>query len=490
MSVSSFNFLVFVLFTAILFHGPLRRFRWQLLLCASIVFYALWGIGYLVILIIVAAINHFLAIKIYAQETKPLRRPWFYSGLIFNILFLVLFKYIEAINHSISQVFSLIPSPGFIAISRLVIPLGISYYSFKNISHLIDNYRHTGQPAESLGKYLTYVAFFPAITSGPIDRSRLFLPQLDSFRLTREDVDHAVTLIVWGFFKKIMIADSLAVIVGKIYGQAESYSGIPLWIGTWAFAYQLYCDFSGYTDIARGTALLFGIRLDENFDRPYASKTVTEFWQRWHKTLSFWLRDYIFLPLAYLVSRRIKSDRLLGVTNEMWSYGSAIVITWLIGGFWHGDSWSMICWGLLQGIYLLMDRAVMKRRKKLLKAAKKKPLTMSLFNGASIFLTFNLISFSWIFFRSGNFGRAWYVVTHLFSNLSLNNLNIGMRRPRIIQVFMLIIAMEIIQKLATFPGFQRFFSRTWVRISALFLLAIVILLFGEFGDSVFVYSQF
>ncbi|MCD4651551.1 MAG: hypothetical protein K8S56_07180 [Candidatus Cloacimonetes bacterium] len=491
MSVSSLWFIFITLLILVLYYGPLRRLRWQFLLAVSLAMYTLCGVVFLLLAVGLALGNYFIAKYIYHLPDKPTRRPWFILALIVNLAALSAFKYFAVANGWIANLLPETIAGLKLPFAQLMIPLGISYYTFKHIGHQIEMYRHKGSPASGFGQYLLFTLFFPSVSAGPIDRANRFLPQLDAPDCSSENVNHGLTLVVWGLFKKIVIADSLAVIVAAIYGNAESFSGIPLIIGTWAFAFQLYCDFSGYTDIARGTALMLGIRLEENFNRPYASRTVTEFWQRWHMSLSFWLRDYIFLPLAYAVSRRINSNRLLGISNEMWSYSVAIIITWLIGGLWHDDALPMIVWGGLQGIYLMLDRATMKTRKRINRKLRQRPWRRTVYNLLHIFITFNLISLSWIFFRSETMHKALYIVSHIFpEQLKLRGFSTGVDSRRVLLLLVYIAFMEIIQKLTTFESVRIIFAKPAVRLISLLILSLMIVFLGEFGDSVFVYAKF
>ncbi|MCD4828883.1 MAG: hypothetical protein K8R90_05580 [Candidatus Cloacimonetes bacterium] len=491
MSVSSMGFVLASLIILVLYYGPLRRLRWQFLLTVSLAMYTLSGVVFLLLAVGLALGNYLVANHVYHLPDKPARRPWFILAIIVNLTALAAFKYFVGVN---AWVAGLLPEAigGYqLPFTQLMIPLGISYYTFKHIGHQIEMYRHKGEPVAGFGRYLLFTLFFPSVSAGPIDRANRFLPQLDSPDCSAENVNLGLTLVVWGLFKKIVIADSLAVIVGAIYGNAESFTGIPLIIGTWAFAYQIYCDFSGYTDIARGTALMLGIRLEENFNRPYVSRTVTEFWQRWHMSLSFWLRDYIFLPLAYAVSRRVNANRLLGVSNEMWSYSVAIIITWLIGGLWHDNAWPMIVWGGLQGVYLMLDRATLKTRKRINKKLRQRPVRRTAYHWLQAVITFNLISLSWIFFRSETMHKALYILTHLFQVVpKLSGFGTGVANSRYLHLLVYIAFMEIVQKLATVESVRAAFAKPAVRFASLLILSLMIVFLGEFGDSVFVYAKF
>ena len=488
MSITSFSYLASLILLLILYHGPLCRYYKQVLWVASILFYALFGLEYLILILLIATFNHYYSSILYHLSDRKNALLYLWFGILVNVGILMLFKYFDSGELFANIKLLRLSSP--LIISEVVIPLGISYYTFRNISHLVDAKRKKAKPAKNFPDYLTYLIFFPSVISGPIDRSQQFLPQLNNPSIDKTLIENGMTLIVWGLYKKICIADALAPIAQNVFSHSHNYSGFALGIGVLAFTYQLYCDFSGYTDIARGSAMMFGIRLTDNFDRPYSAKTVTEFWQRWHKSLSFWLRDYIFLPCAYFFSKRIKSDRIIGVSNEMWSYCLAIMITWLIAGLWHGDVWPMIIWGGLQGFYQLLDRNFAKHRKRILKQTKQKPILRFLFDTTSNLVTFCMISFSWIFFNCKSMSNALYIARNIFSKWIFSNNNIGFERSYYTNVFYLIILMELIQYFATKEKVCRTFGITWVRLVSLFTLACIILFLGKFEEGIFVYAQF
>jgi D-alanyl-lipoteichoic acid acyltransferase DltB (MBOAT superfamily) len=302
---------------------------------------------------------------------------------------------------------------------EILVPVGLSYFTFKKISYLIDVYRETIPPEKRLLGFALYVSFFPSIMAGPIDRAGYLIPQFYSEKYNKSHFDYqqvtdGLKLMAWGFFKKVMIADQLAMFVNKVYSDPSQFHGPGLLVATLYFSIQIYCDFSGYTDIALGAGKVLGIELTENFNRPYFSRSVGEFWKRWHISLSTWLMDYIFLPVAYSVSRAIKSPRLMKVKAETWSYISGILITMILCGFWHGANWTFVIWGGLHGLFLAVSFATRRKRKRLVKRFNLKKYPW-LYGGFQVLTTFSLVTFGWIFFRAESVSDAFYIVTHLFS---------------------------------------------------------------------------
>ncbi len=261
-------------------------------------------------------------------------------------------------------------------------------------------------PAERhLGIYALYVSFFPQLLAGPIDRAARFIPQLKQpVYFDWERISSGLRLVVWGLFKKMVVADRLAVFVDQAFRNPQG-QGLQLVFAVYFYAFQIYCDFSGYSDMAVGISSILGFASMKNFDFPYFSRSITQFWSRWHISLSGWLRDYLFLPLAYAVMRRIKGEKLLAVKAETWGYFVAIFLTMLLGGLWHGARWTFIVWGGLYGVYQIFSYAGRNWRKKAVKKTGLQRLPW-LHAALNIFFTFNLVSFAWIFFRSSSLAAA------------------------------------------------------------------------------------
>jgi D-alanyl-lipoteichoic acid acyltransferase DltB (MBOAT superfamily) len=280
--------------------------------------------------------------------------------VITNLLILAGFRYSNVLLGMISSnaYFSQSGDP---VVNRILMPLGISFYTFTNISYLIEIKRKNSKAEKHLGYFACYVSFFPKLIQGPIERPKHFLPQLrEQHIFNYNEVTSGIRLMLWGFFKKLVLADQLSSFVDAIYNNKLNWHGPLVVISTLLFAFQIYMDFSGYIDIARGAAKILGFKLTRNFNSPYLSESVKEFWARWHITLSHWLRDYIFLPLAYYLSGIMKKERYAGVATEKYIYSIAISVTFLLCGLWHGVGWNFIVWGGVFAFYLIIGSLTQK----------------------------------------------------------------------------------------------------------------------------------
>jgi len=304
-------------------------------------------------------------------------------------------------------------------ITRLIIPIGLSYLIFTVLSYQIEIKRGSIPPEKHFGYFSLYLLFFPKIAQGPIERPQKFLPQLLEVHMFKyELIAEGVKRIIWGYFKKLVVADRLALYVNAVYSNSEQHNGTTLAVATIFFAIQIYADFSGYVDIAIGSANMFGYNLSENFKRPYFATSIQEFWNRWHITFSTWLRDYIFLPLAYWFSRKLKRSQYLFLNTEKWIYLFSIMITFAICGLWHGEGMNYIIWGLLFGFYLTFanwsDKPFRKLRKKL--HVKK---TDNWYVVLQVLTTFCLVCFAWIFFKAEDTTQAFSIIKSIFSTAGI-----------------------------------------------------------------------
>ncbi|MCU0288577.1 MAG: MBOAT family protein, partial [Acidobacteria bacterium] len=346
MAFNSFQYLIFFPVAAVLYFSLSFRFRQFFLLAAGYYFYMCFKPEYVIILAVSTIIDYFLGLRINACPTQAGKKKLLVLGLIHNIGLLAALKYLDFFSQAIVTIlkpFNILS--GFKGL-ELIVPVGISYYTFKKISYLIDIYRENQEAEKNLSLFALYVSFFPGIMAGPIDRAGSLIPQFR--RVTGFDyqrVKDGLILMAWGFFKKLVIADRLSVFVDKVFNNPTNYEGPSLVAAAIYFSFQVYCDFSGYTDIARGTGKVLGFDLAENFNRPYFSRSIGEFWKRWHMSLSSWLMEYLFLPIAYAVSRHLKRPELLAVKAETWAYMTGILSTMLICGLWHGANWTFVIWG-------------------------------------------------------------------------------------------------------------------------------------------------
>ncbi len=409
-----FNSLPYAIFLVIVFalHWLLpNRFRWIMLLIASYYFYMSWNPELVVLIALTTLVSYSsgLLIEHYRNaEGSKTHLPKLFLVLALVICFGVLFffKYFNFFSESVTALLRLFSLPAQALTLKLVLPVGISFYTFQTLSYVIDVYRGRISAEKHLGYYALYVSFFPQLVAGPIERSDNLIPQLRAVRtFDSSEGANGLKWIALGLFKKIVIADTLSVYANTVYGNLATHHGLSFIIATLSFAIQIYCDFSGYSDIAIGSAKLLGVRLMKNFDSPYFSHSIREFWSRWHISLSTWFRDYVYIPLG---GNRTKLPRHL----------LNLMITFLLSGLWHGANWTFVCWGALHGFYIVVETLF----RKLVPHAAGRPQG-SRFSGAlrsagSIVLTFTLVCFAWVFFRADSIADAFYGLSHMFDGIA------------------------------------------------------------------------
>lgn len=398
-----FNSLVFLLFISIvLLVYPRLRLRQQnlFLLAANYFFYGWWDWRFNILLLASTLVDFITGQKIHASDNEKHRRRWLLVSIAFNLGLLCSFKYF---NFFIDSAAVLLHSFGFephLPVLRIILPVGLSFYSFQSMSYIIDIYRGKLVPETNFIDYAVFVSFFPQLVAGPIERGSHLLPQIRREReITKDKIMTGLNLVLLGFFKKVAIADTLAPIVDNIFARPDSMTSGQLWTGVYAFTIQIYGDFSGYTDIARGVALILGFELIENFNAPYLSRNITEFWRRWHISLSSWLRDYLYISLGG--NRRSRTR----------TYAN-LMITMFLGGLWHGAAWHYAIWGALHGLYLAGHRMILGGRE----ASVSRPQTIPDWAAdiAKTIFTFHLVALTWILFRTDNISNAKVYLERLF----------------------------------------------------------------------------
>jgi len=395
MLFNSIDFLIFFpVVTALYFLLP-QRLRWVLLLAASCVFYMFFIPIYILILFVTITIDYFAGI--YIERSAGKGRVFFLSLSIVSLCaFLFFFKYFNFFNANFAAIAQFLDLRYPIPALRIILPIGLSFHTFQSLSYVIEVFRGNQKAERNFGVYALYVMFYPQLVAGPIERPQNLLHQFyEKHRFEPRRVVDGLKLMMWGMFKKVVIADRLAVFVNQIYDHPHDYTGIWLILATIFFAFQIYCDFSGYSDIAIGAARVMGFRLMQNFNRPYFAKSIAEFWKRWHISLSTWFRDYLYIPLGG--NRR---------GPKRWYFN--LFITFLISGLWHGANWTYVAWGALNGAYLiggiwynrLVGPGLLSRYAKL-------------GNLLKVLGTFGLTCFAWIFFRAKSIGDALQIVANL-----------------------------------------------------------------------------
>jgi D-alanyl-lipoteichoic acid acyltransferase DltB (MBOAT superfamily) len=398
MLFNSLHFLIFFPVVTALYFGAPHRWRWAVLLLASNYFYAALLPRYLPVLWAIILLDFFAGLQIEKRKGKG-RAAFLVASIVGNLSALFVFKYFDFFTGNLAAFASAIGIPVNMPVLHLILPLGLSFHTFQSIAYTIEVYRGRVPAERNLGIFALYVMFYPQLVAGPIERPHHLLPQ---FR-ERHQFDWArmldgLTLMLWGLFKKIVVADRLSLIVEPIYRDPGSHGGVALAIATYAFAIQIYCDFSGYTDIARGAARVMGFSLVENFQRPYLALTIRDFWRRWHISLSSWFRDYVYLPLGG--SRRGGTRQSLG-----------IIIVFVLSGLWHGANWTFLVWGILHGAYVLIGNATDPWRGRLRAAIGVEG--SAVYAAWRCFLTFNLVAVAWVFFRAGSIDDAILVLSRI-----------------------------------------------------------------------------
>jgi alginate O-acetyltransferase complex protein AlgI len=405
MLFNSLNFAIFLPIVFILYwfatNGKLRLQN-ILLLVSSYFFYACWDWRFMFLLIFSTLLDYYTGIKIYEATKQRNKKFWLWFSIGINIGFLGVFKYYNFFATSFEDGLALLGQKTNLGTLKVILPLGISFYTFHGLSYVIDLYKNRIKPERNFIDYSVFVSFFPLLVAGPIERASHLLPQI----LKKREFNYSKAVdglrqILWGLFKKIVIADNCAELANATFNNYTHYSGSTLFLGAIFFSFQIYCDFSGYSDIAIGTARLFGIDLLRNFAFPYFSRDIAEFWRRWHISLSSWFKDYLYIPLG-------------GSKGGMWMKIRNTLIIFLVSGFWHGANWTFIVWGGLNALYVMPSIIFNTNRNNLDIVAKGKYLpTFKEF--IEIVLTFSLTVFAWIFFRAENISYAISYISKIFT---------------------------------------------------------------------------
>jgi len=373
-----------------------------LLLVSSYFFYACWDWRFMFLLIFSTVLDYFTGIKIHEATNQKKKLFWLWLSIGINLGFLGVFKYYNFFATSFAEGLTLLGFKANFNSLQLILPVGISFYTFHGLSYVLDLYKNRIKPERNFVDYSVFVSFFPLLVAGPIERATHLLPQIHKKRVF--DYSKAIDglrQILWGLFKKIVIADNCAEFANTIFNHSADYSGSTLVLGALFFTFQIYCDFSGYSDIALGTARLFGIELLRNFAFPYFSRDIAEFWRRWHISLSSWFKDYLYIPLG-------------GSKGGMWMKIRNTFIIFLVSGFWHGANWTFLAWGFLNALYIMPSIIFNTNRNNLDIVAQGKYLP-TLKEFSSISITFGLTVFAWIFFRASTIEHAFDFIGQIFS---------------------------------------------------------------------------
>jgi alginate O-acetyltransferase complex protein AlgI len=483
MLFNSLHFLLFFLIVTPAYFWLPHIHRWKLLLAASCYFYMAFLPIYILILGFTIVIDYYAGIYI-EKATGKNRKLYLIISLVANIGVLAIFKYYNFLNQILTLFVNSFGVYNPIPILFFALPVGLSFHTFQAMSYTIEVYRGNQKAEKHFGIYALYVMFYPQLVAGPIERPQNILHQfykMQTFEYQR--VTDGLKQMAWGFFKKIVIADRLAILVNTVYDQPQNYHGLPLIIATVFFSIQIYCDFSGYSDIAIGAAKIMGFDLMKNFDKPYFSASVSEFWKRWHISLSTWFRDYLYISLG--------GNR---VVKWRWYYN--LFITFLLSGLWHGANWTYVIWGGLNGVYLIVEAFSANLRSTVFTFLKLKNSNILKFLG--IISTYTLICIAWVFFRAKDAATALYILKNMPTNFinslkSISNTNLGL------DLYGYLIAIFSIVLLFSVEFFQtKIPLLTWLnakpkglRYASYVLLVLLILFLGIFdSNQQFIYFQF
>ncbi|OMP32583.1 membrane-bound O-acyltransferase family protein [Mangrovimonas sp. DI 80] len=472
MLFNSFDFLLFFPTVFILYWSLNRNLKAQniLLLVSSYIFYAWWDWRFLSLIVISSIIDFTAGARIFNVTTQKGKKQWLLVSLIANLGLLSIFKYYNFFAESFTDLVSSFGwHPNDLTLN-IILPVGISFYTFQTLSYTIDIYRGQFQPTKDIIAFFTYIAFFPQLVAGPIERASNLLPQIEKQRsFKKEWFNEGVVQLLIGLFRKIVIADSLGAYVDMVYGDVRIYNSTTILLATFLYAFQIYYDFAGYSDIAIGTAKLMGFKFNQNFNLPYFSKSITEFWRKWHMSLSYWLRDYLYISLG-------GNRKGIKITYRN------LMLTMLLGGLWHGSSWNFIIWGGIHGLALSIE--------KLIKSNKKLKLPNSL-DFLGYFSTFSIVLLSWIFFRAQDLGTAFTAISKIvhfdFSAPFIGNSNLVTNALLMLTIGFLF-DLFLFKKQIHLESFGPQFSAVKISIISTIIITLINLFYSTSNN--FIYFQF
>jgi alginate O-acetyltransferase complex protein AlgI len=482
MLFNSLEFLIYFPVVVTVYFLIPHRLRWVWLLGASYWFYMAWKPVYALVLVAITIIDFVSGISIERATTQRSKRLFLTLSIVSNLSILFFFKYFNFLNDTLRALVGLAGAPYPIPALDVILPIGISFHTFQSLSYTIDVYLGRKEPERHFGIFALFVAFFPQLVAGPIERATTLLPQFrERHRFVEARVVSGLRLMLWGFFKKLVIADRLAVYVNDVYGSPESHEGGRLLLATYFFAVQIFCDFSGYTDIARGAARVMGYELVLNFDRPYHAASISEFWRRWHISLSTWFRDYLYIPLG---------GSRLGYRRHL----ANLMIVFLVSGLWHGANWTFVVWGALHGSYMVASVVTSSARERIASSLRL-DRAAGLRRALGVAITFHLVLFAWIFFRAPTFASAMAVVTGIFGGVDLRIDSLVL--PGFDRVELLLAAVSIVLLEAVHLAQGRSSVEEWLaalpwpcRWACYHFLVLATLFFGRFDEQEFIYFQF
>lgn len=488
MLFNSFTFIIFFAVVTILYFILPHKFRWVILLISSYMFYMAWRPELILLIVFSTFVNYIISLLIYREKEQKYKKRYLIISLIINFGLLFIFKYLVFINQTFISLFSNIGLNYPIREFDIILPMGISFYTFQAASYTIDVYKGDIKPVRHYGIFSLFITFFPQLVAGPIERSGNLLPQFYvKHKFNLERCVEGLKIMLFGYFKKIVIADRVAVAVNTIYNSPQNYDGLYFVIASVLFAFQIYCDFSGYSDIAMGSAKVLGFDLMTNFEKPYFSKSIKEFWRRWHVSLSTWFMDYVYIPLG-------------GSRNGKFKHYRNLLVTFLISGLWHGSNWTFVLWGGIHGVYQVIGLITLGFRNKIKSTLRlESSYTMTII---STFITFVLVCFAWIFFRANTASDALYIAGNLFAGIKnwtnsqylyevITGLGINLYELKVVVVSIIVLmSAELISGKENIHLFLK--KKMFVfRLGFYVLIATIVMTTGVYYDAgAFIYFQF
>lgn len=484
MLFNSFEFFIFFPVVTALYFALPHRLRWGLLLLASAVFYMAFIPAYILVLLGIILIDYCAAIWMENAADKRRKTAFFLLSIAANVGILAFFKYYNFTAENLSAIARFIGWNYSLPALSFVLPIGLSFHTFQAMSYTIEVFRGRQRAERHLGIYALYVLFYPQLVAGPIERPQHLLHQFrEEHRFVYDRVARGLRRMAWGLFKKVVIADRAAAFVDRVYDHPAEYQGISIAIATAMFAFQIFCDFSGYSDIAIGSAEVMGFRLMNNFDRPYRAASIGDFWRRWHISLSSWFREYVYIPLG---GNRVSRFR----------HALNVMIVFLLSGVWHGAAWTFVAWGVLHGAYLVCSAWSARARESLSRAIGLYRVPR-LRRGIGVAWTFSLVSFAWIFFRAESLPAAWHMIQRLFMGWGENvELDHAIFLDQGASKFFVTAAAILFMEAVHSAGRKTPVSARFERLSPAFRFASyaaffwLIVFFGKFGERQFIYFVF
>lgn len=496
MLFNSVSFLVFFPIVVLIYFFIPHRVRWAWLLISSYYFYMSWNPKYALLLLLSTFITYLSGLLIHKANRIPaekkrhrLKVTWVVLSFLINLAILFFFKYYNFMAASINYIATTFGIQIVIPDFDVLLPVGISFYTFQALSYTVDVYRGEISAERHFGKYALFVSFFPQLVAGPIERSKNLLSQMHEKHYFNYDrVKNGLILMLWGFFMKLVIADRVAILVNEVYNNYNEYKGFVFVLATILFAVQIYCDFAGYSNIAIGAAQVMGFRLMTNFDTPYFSVSIREFWRRWHISLSTWFRDYLYIPLGG--SRCSKTRRYLN-----------LMITFLVSGLWHGANWTFVIWGGLHGLYQVIGDILHPLKNRINTILHVKTDRFS-YRFLQICFTFCLVDFAWLFFRANSLNAAFTIIQRTISHLNPGIFfdgtlfTLGLNQNEFFIMLAAITVLLVVSILKQRMDIRKELAnqQVWFRWLIYYLMILAIYIFGIYGPmydaSQFIYFQF